>query len=104
MAHPNADQNLDACERNEAETCGCGSPRSDRPNPSPKTGDTRSINFSGFFRDFWKTPDLLTVCIGLALLVLTLFAERWGLREPWVRLIHCCCCRSRAGPFFAMGQ
>jgi Cd2+/Zn2+-exporting ATPase len=90
MAHPNADQDLDACEPNNAQTCGCGcgSPRSDRPNPSPKTGDTRSINFSGFFRDFWKTPDLLTVCIGLALLVLTLFAERWGLREPWIRLIQ----------------
>lgn len=78
------------CDVSNDSDCGCGCEAS-KPitlDGSKPRAATRSINFAGFFRYFWGTPDLLIVSIGLVLLVLSLFANRFGLPQPWIMILQ----------------
>ncbi|MCK9246018.1 MAG: heavy metal translocating P-type ATPase [Anaerolineaceae bacterium] len=46
------------------------------------------LGFGGFLDSFWNAPDLKIVLVGLALLVISLFAERIGITQPWVMIVQ----------------
>lgn len=46
------------------------------------------LSFGGFLDSFWNAPDLKIVLVGLALLVISLFAERIGITQPWVMIVQ----------------
>ena len=69
-------------------SCGCGCSQPIRIDPDQKQRRQHSNNFSGFLAHFWQTPDLLIVLVGLGLLVLTLFVDRLGLKQPWIMILQ----------------
>ena len=69
-------------------SCGCGCSQPLRIDPDQKQRRQHSNNFSGFLAHFWQTPDLLIVLVGLGLLVLTLFVDRPGLKQPWIMILQ----------------
>ena len=46
------------------------------------------LSFAGFLDSFWNAPDLKIVLVGLVLLVVSLFAERIGLTQPWIMIVQ----------------
>lgn len=80
-----------SCELNanpDDHSCGCGCSQPIRIDPDQKQRRQHSNNFSGFLAHFWQTPDLLIVLVGLGLLVLTLFVDRPGLKQPWIMILQ----------------
>lgn len=80
-----------SCELNanpDDHSCGCGCSQPIRIDPDQKQRRQHSNNFSGFLAHFWQTPDLLNVLVGLGLLVLTLFVDRPGLKQPWIMILQ----------------
>jgi Cd2+/Zn2+-exporting ATPase len=80
-----------SCELNanpDDHSCGCGCSQPIRIDPDQKQRRQHSNNFSGFLAHFWQTPDLVIVLVGLGLLVLTLFVDRPGLKQPWIMILQ----------------
>lgn len=91
MSEVEKSNNSNSCEINTGANnffCGCGCSEPIRVDPSQKKHNSHSNNYSGFFAHFWQTPDLLIILVGLALLVLTLFGDRIGLKQPWIMILQ----------------
>ena len=80
--------NYDASVKDIDNGCSCETTQVIQLDTGKRQSGTRTIDFSGFFLYFWQTPDLLIVLPGLSLLVLTLFAENLGMRQPWIMILQ----------------
>ena len=67
----------------DCETCAPIRLDSDKPRRN-----TSTLSFRGFLRSLWQAPDLKIVLIGLSLLLLSLFADRIGLQQPWIMILQ----------------
>ncbi|HBO33299.1 MAG TPA: heavy metal translocating P-type ATPase [Anaerolineaceae bacterium] len=72
----------------EERGCNCEAGAPIRIVPGKPRKNTFTLSIGGFFRSFWQTPDLKIVLLGLSLLVLSLFAERLGLQQPWIMILQ----------------
>ncbi|MEL7637545.1 MAG: heavy metal translocating P-type ATPase [Anaerolineaceae bacterium] len=76
--------NADCDERG----CNCDSVAPIRLEPGQTRNYTSSLSFGGFLRSLWQAPDLKIVFLGLILLLLSLFTDRVGLKQPWILIIQ----------------
>jgi Cd2+/Zn2+-exporting ATPase len=72
----------------EERGCNCEAGAPVRIVPGKPRKNTSTLSIGGFFRSFWQTPDLKIVLLGLSLLVLSLFADRLGLQQPWIMILQ----------------
>ena len=72
----------------EERGCNCEASAPVRIVPGKPRKNTSTLSIGGFFRSFWQTPDLKIVLLGLSLLVLSLFADRLGLQQPWIMILQ----------------
>lgn len=72
----------------EERGCNCEASAPVRIVPGKPRKNTSTLSIGGFFRSFWQTPDLKIVLLGLSFLVLSLFAERLGLQQPWIMILQ----------------
>ena len=72
----------------EERGCNCEAGAPVRIVPGKPRKNTSTLSIGGFFRSFWQTPDLKIVLLGLSLLVLSLFADRLGLQQPWSMILQ----------------
>lgn len=69
-------------------SCGCGASQAIRIDPDTKETKKHGSGLSGFLAHFWQTPNLLIILAGMGLLVLTLFVDRLGLKQPWIMILQ----------------
>lgn len=68
--------------------CGCETCDPIRLDSTIPRKTSATLSFAGFFRSLWQSPDLKIVLLGLTLLVLSLFADRLGLNQPWIMMLQ----------------
>ena len=69
-------------------SCGCEASQAIRIDPDTKETKKHGSGLSGFLAHFWQTPNLLIILAGMGLLVLTLFVDRLGLKQPWIMILQ----------------
>lgn len=69
-------------------SCGCGVSQAIRIDPDTEETKKHGSGLSGFLAHFWQTPNLLIILAGMGLLVLTLFVDRLGLKQPWIMILQ----------------
>ena len=72
----------------EEHGCNCNEVTPIRLDADEPRKNTSTLSFGGFFRSLWQAPDLKFVLLGLTLLILSLFADRIGLQQPWVMILQ----------------
>lgn len=91
MSEVSHSNDLDSCDINAKGhdcSCGCGASQAIRIDPDHERLKKRGGGFSGFLAHFWQTPNLLIILVGMGLLVLTLFVDRLGLKQPWIMILQ----------------
>ena len=68
--------------------CGCETCDPIRLDSTIPRKTSATLSFAGFFRSLWQSPDLKIVLLGLTLLVLSLFADRVGVKQPWIMILQ----------------
>ena len=68
--------------------CGCETCAPIRLDSEKQRRKTSTLSFNGFFSSLWQSKDLKIVIIGLSLLLLSLFVDRVGLRQPWIMILQ----------------
>lgn len=68
--------------------CGCETCAPIRLDSTKPRKTSATLSFAGFFRSLWQSPDLKIVLLGLTLLVLSLFADRVGVKQPWIMILQ----------------
>ena len=68
--------------------CGCETCAPIRLDSTIPRKTSATLSFAGFFRSLWQSPDLKIVLLGLTLLVLSLFADRVGVKQPWIMILQ----------------
>lgn len=91
MSEVSHSNDLDSCDINIKGhdcSCGCGASQAIRIDPDTEETKKRGNGLSGFLAHFWETPNLLIILAGMGLLVLTLFVDRLGLKQPWIMILQ----------------
>ena len=91
MSEASHSNDLESCDINIKGhdcSCGCGASQAIRIDPDTEETKKRSSGLSGFLAHFWQTPNLLIILVGMGLLVLTLFVDRLGLKQPWIMILQ----------------
>lgn len=68
--------------------CCCESGGVIKIDPKAESKKRSGLSFSGFFQSFWQTENRKLIFAGMFLMVLTLFADRIGLQQPWIMIIQ----------------
>ncbi len=85
-------------------SCGCGASQAIRIDPDTEETKKCGGGFSGFLAHFWQTPNLLVILVGMGLLVLTLFVDRLGLKQPWIMILQLILVPMAGWPVFRDGN
>ena len=91
MSEASHSNDLESCDINIKGhdcSCGCGASQAIRIDPDTEETKKRGSGLSGFLAHFWQTPNLLIILVGMGLLVLTLFVDRLGLKQPWIMILQ----------------
>ena len=80
----NISQNSDCSDGD----CCCESGGVIKIDPKAERKKNTSLNFGGFFQSLWHIEHRNIIFAGMLLLVLTLFADRIGLQQPWIMIIQ----------------